>query len=93
MPLPNAANPTGPVVPPPGPGGPQGPGGIPLTPEQQQIVEIALADPAILAAIAAAVTGGGLADSAGPIASGLNPASPVAAPAAAPQPAGPNLFG
>lgn len=98
MPVPAAPKNAGP---PPGAGGGLIPGisdpgpaqgiGMPggLSPEQMQIVQIALSDPAVLGAIANAVTGGGLGEVAGPaLAGGLSPQSPVPAPAAVPQPAG-----
>ena len=100
-PMPNAAMPGGAPMPPPGPEPPAGvpgmsnpgmPGG--LSPEQAQIVQIALGDPAILGAIATAVTGGGIGEGAGPaLASGMSPQAPIAAPQASPAPSDPRLFG
>jgi len=93
MPMPNSAQPGGPMVGPPSGAGPQLPtlpgAGVPggLSPEQSQIVQIAISDPAILNAIAIAVSGGGIGEAAGPaLASGLSPQSPVAMPQESPNP-------
>jgi len=66
----------GPALPPPA----QPPGGAlsQLTPEQAQIVQIALGDPQILAAIAEAVTGGGPGAVAGGAIGGASPQGPGA---------------